>query len=409
MTNYHNKWDKRSEKRLRKKVKKFLAVGTVGLSLLSGIYLGSNQAQINENKVNSNQSNQVRIENEIKDKNRDKSLENILDDSLESSNLNNEENITNDDYNIDDFRGSNYLEDRIDHLFNDYSSNELNKLKSGVNEVYHHVDGNGGVHNALKIAAGNYNVIRKNSQKYDIPIDVSIGIMLIESGGSLEGVSHTGNAGIYQLGPHIANTYGLKVNNNIDERFSTTKSTEAAHKYLDRLKNERFGRLDLAILGYHQGEANVGNLVADYINKHKNPESEVQLRDIWKDKIEKYDINLSKLLSDDEITSKYFNENYALNGRRYVHKVLSAADLFNRYLEQNNSFDATVYDSYNVQSGDTLSGISNNYGVSVNDIKRHNPDIRTDNIRVNQRLSIPVGTEERDLSRIRNDYKNNVN
>ncbi|MFW6026271.1 MAG: LysM peptidoglycan-binding domain-containing protein [Candidatus Woesearchaeota archaeon] len=383
------------------KLKKYLALGTIGLSLLAGTYLGANSNLISQKEdENIHSNNKVEYEQSV---NRDlkSGLEEIINDSVNR--------FKRDKGNFDNQRTNDYFENRVGGLMSNYSNEEFSELTEGINEVYRHVENNGGVQNALPLAAGNYNLIKKYSQEYDFPTDISLGIMILESGGSLEGFSHTGNAGIYQLGGYIAKVYGLEVNNTVDERFSTEKSTEAAHKYLDRLKNERFGRLDLAILGYHQGESNVGNLIADYINKHENPESELSLGDVWKDEIEKYDINLLKLLSDEEISSKYFNDDYALNGSKYVHKVLSAADLFRRYIEDNDSFNAATYDNYRIQSGDTLSKISNTYGTSLDDLKKHNPNIRSDMIHVGQKLYVPKGTEKKDLTNIRNDYHNIIN
>lgn len=52
---------------------------------------------------------------------------------------------------------------------------------------------------------------------------------------------------------------------------------------------------------------------------------------------------------------------------------------------------AMAYEIYEVQAGDTLSSISNEYGVSVADIKKAN-DLKNNNLKINQELRIPVGT-----------------
>lgn len=76
-------------------------------------------------------------------------------------------------------------------------------------------------------------VIRPILKKYGIPDDFKF-VPLIESGFS-EKVSYSGAAGPWQMMPATARHYGLEVNNQIDERFNITRSTEAACKMIKDL------------------------------------------------------------------------------------------------------------------------------------------------------------------------------
>lgn len=295
-----------------------------------------------------------------------------------------------------------YLKDVISRFLPMYNDYEKEQFIEEIDQVYNIVAENTGVEKALYQAVGNYNAIKKYSNMYDVPIEVSIGIMLIESGGRRDAYSHTGNAGLYQLSPYLAKHYGLKINGEIDERLMPEKSIETGIKYISRLK-ERFGRLDLAILAYHQGETNVGNMVKDYVNK--NYDSDYELKDIWPPVVEEYDVNVLKILNDEEIKESYFDLNYKLNGTSYVYKVFAAVDFFANFLDNTDKVDVTSYKIHKVQESESLYSISKKYSINTDSIINHNPWILDPNkIKVDSILYIPVGTRELYLDNIKEDY-----
>jgi soluble lytic murein transglycosylase-like protein len=53
--------------------------------------------------------------------------------------------------------------------------------------------------------------------------------------------------------PETARSYGLVVNNQIDERYHITKSTDAAIRYLKKLYQD-FGNWTLVAAAYNRGE-----------------------------------------------------------------------------------------------------------------------------------------------------------
>lgn len=74
-----------------------------------------------------------------------------------------------------------------------------------------------------------------------------------ESGGKIDSVSEAGAAGLWQLMPYTANTYGLKA----ADRFDAEKSTRAAAKYIRHLLDVFDGDHRWAIAAYNAGGHNL--------------------------------------------------------------------------------------------------------------------------------------------------------
>ena len=81
-------------------------------------------------------------------------------------------------------------------------------------------------------------------------------IPVIESELKPHARSRSGAVGMWQFMKTTGKSYGLEVNNTIDERMDPSKSTEAALNYLQDL-HERFGDWTLAIAAYNCGPGNV--------------------------------------------------------------------------------------------------------------------------------------------------------
>jgi membrane-bound lytic murein transglycosylase D len=83
---------------------------------------------------------------------------------------------------------------------------------------------------------------------------------IIESSLFSYAVSTKGAAGLWQLMPLTAQSYGLVIENYLDERRDPYKSTETAVKYLKRLYR-RFGSWELALAAYNCGPTKVSRAV----------------------------------------------------------------------------------------------------------------------------------------------------
>jgi soluble lytic murein transglycosylase-like protein len=111
---------------------------------------------------------------------------------------------------------------------------------------------------ALGEASKDMDGMRRTFEKNSLPRDLAY-IVLVESAFNREDISSAGAAGLWQFTPLTARAYGLKVNDNVDERLNAQKSTEAASKYIRDLILD-FGSgssVMLALAAYNLGPAKV--------------------------------------------------------------------------------------------------------------------------------------------------------
>mgnify|MGYP003311307105 FL=1 len=94
-------------------------------------------------------------------------------------------------------------------------------------------------------------------KEYGIPEDLKY-LMVIESNLDPRAVSTAGAAGLWQITKGTAQTYGLEVNSNVDERYNIEKETVAACKYFKKAY-ERFGNWTTVAASYNAGVAGIGN------------------------------------------------------------------------------------------------------------------------------------------------------
>lgn len=115
------------------------------------------------------------------------------------------------------------------------------------------------------------NIVESKIKEYQVPSEL-MAIPIVESGyQNLEQKDHQGwGAGLWMFIVSTAKTYGLRVDDNIDERLNVDLLTDAAMRYL-KSNQLRFKDWTLSILAYNIGEQNVQN----GINK-------AQSRDAWK-------------------------------------------------------------------------------------------------------------------------------
>ena len=92
-------------------------------------------------------------------------------------------------------------------------------------------------------------------RKYGVPVEL-IPLCVVESAVSRDALSPAGAAGMWQLMPETARGYGLRVDNEIDERYNVDRSTEVAARFLLDLK-KTLGGWPLAVMAYNCGTGRV--------------------------------------------------------------------------------------------------------------------------------------------------------
>jgi membrane-bound lytic murein transglycosylase D len=92
-------------------------------------------------------------------------------------------------------------------------------------------------------------------EKYDLPEELKY-LAVVESDLKTKVVSRSGAAGLWQLMPGTARSFGLKVTSKHDERKHSYKSTVAAAKYLKTLYRQ-FGDWLLVIAAYNGGSGTI--------------------------------------------------------------------------------------------------------------------------------------------------------
>jgi len=181
---------------------------------------------------------------------------------------------------------------------------------------------------ALKVIQKHEGTIRKKAQKYGVPVDVALGVGLLENGGSETAKSTAGALGIFQLMPGTARNLGLTVNKKVDQRKDPTKNIDAGMRYLSS-NYKIFGDWGLATWAYHAGEGNVAKAVQLYF-KEKHNVKLAGLKDPaqMKRHIKKNDTTIHNILSSASV--KKFTKKLNDDSSGYPYKVLATAKLFEK-------------------------------------------------------------------------------
>lgn len=184
-------------------------------------------------------------------------------------------------------------------------------------------------------------------REYELPEDL-VYLSLIESGFNPKAFSRARAAGTWQFIKGTGKRYGLRIDRWIDERRDPVKATHAAAQYLTDLY-ERFDSWPLAFASYNAGEGRVARAIR-----------QVKSKDFWK--LRKYRIIRRET-------------------KNYVPKFMAAMMIAKdpeRY-DFNVTYESPwLYDEVEIKRATYLSSIAKNAGISLKELKRHNPELKRD-------------------------------
>ena len=287
-------------------------------------------------------------------------------------------------------------------------------------------------------------------ESYGLPLELKY-LPVIESALNPRAVSRVGATGLWQFMYATGKSYGLEVNNYVDERSDPIRATKAAAKYLNELY-KIFGDWDLVLAAYNSGPGNVTKAIRrsggktnywnlrPYLPKEtagyvpaflatlyifeyaKEHGFQVEKREKVffetdtvqvKRHISFKDVGEVVGMTEQEI--EFFNPSYSLNivpyieGKNYglrlpveaIGKFVNNEDIIYAYLDQEASkrekplpevvsaaqAKANNKITHKVKKGETLGRIASRYGVTVNQLKKWNK-IRGNSVKTGQRIVI---------------------
>ncbi len=203
-------------------------------------------------------------------------------------------------------------------------------------------------------------------EEYGIPEDFKY-LTVIESN-LMNEISPAGAVGFWQFLKPTAKEYGLIVDRDVDERYNPIKATEAAAKYLKR-SYEKFGNWTLVAASYNRGMAGVQRAldkqgVNDYYEMYLNSETS-----------------------------------------RYVFRILAIKEI----IENPSKYGFEIKDEHLYQTeplqyvevSETIPDLiawSKEQGTNYKILKRHNPWLRDDQLRIRSgqsfRIALPLQVTE---------------
>ena len=186
--------------------------------------------------------------------------------------------------------------------------------------------------------------------RHGLPLELKY-LPVIESALNPIAVSRAGATGLWQFMLRTGKSYGLEVNSLVDERRDPYKSTDAAVKYLKDLYTF-YGDWNLVIAAYNCGPGNVNKAIARSGGK----------RDYW------------------EIYYRLPKET-----RGYVPAFIAANYIMNHYVDHNicpahNYGSSLTLDTIHVSEQIHLEQISGVLDIPLSEIKRLNPQFKSDRI-----------------------------
>lgn len=195
-----------------------------------------------------------------------------------------------------------------------------------------------------------YPMFEEALDRYELPLELKY-LPVIESALNPIAVSRMGATGLWQFMLRTGKQYQLEVNSLVDERRDPYKSTEAAARYLNDLY-QLYEDWNLVIAAYNCGPGNVNKAIARSGGR----------KDYW---------------------AIYYN--LPRETRGYVPAFIAANYVMNYYNEHNicpqeSSNDFVALDTVHVTNEIHFNQISAVLDISIEDIRRYNPQFKRDKV-----------------------------
>jgi len=208
-------------------------------------------------------------------------------------------------------------------------------------------------------------VVQQVFAEFGLPVELSY-LSIVESGFNPKALSRARAAGPWQFMKATGRRYGLKVNWHVDERRDPVKSTVAAAHHLRDLYDQ-FGSWPLALAAYNAGAGKVSRAL-----RKSGTQDYWKIRQSW----------------------RYLRQ----ETRDYVPRFIAATMIATNptdYGFLNTPTDFYLYDEVLVKKRVHLQTISKTTGISYQDLRKLNPELRR-NIIPSQKggypLKVPMGT-----------------
>jgi len=194
----------------------------------------------------------------------------------------------------------------------------------------------------IKQAYRYFPVIEPILAQYGIPDDFKY--LCVAESNLRMATSPSGAKGLWQFMVPAAEAYGLEISDEIDERYHVEKSTDAACRFLLRLK-ERFGSWTLAAAAYNMGETALAKRIAQ------------QRVDTY------YDLHLS------EETSRYVFRIYAIK------EIMTNPEQYGFYVTEDQRYAPMEdFDALDISATiPDLAAFALSHGTTYRHLKLYNP------------------------------------
>ena len=196
----------------------------------------------------------------------------------------------------------------------------------------------------VHVVKKNERFIRKEMADRGLLAESGEGIVFVENGGGEDKTNATSGArGVAQLMKKTALSYGMRVDDDVDERANPIKSIEVMAKYLRDHKKIFAGNEGLTIWSYHAGVGNVmqalqvyfldtvGIDIGDYGRAiaDDNEDRRVEIERMVAKLIPMYKVNVHRLFSNRKVNDQVISKLEDMT-QTYVYHVVAGVELLSQ-------------------------------------------------------------------------------